>query len=169
MMREKQEAVSPESPAAQGPAAAKRVLLAVDNTEGSGRAVSYVADFLSDKGRFHIVLFHVLATPPADTFSSTDERESWILAQEKTARALLNRYRDLLIQCGLAPKKVGISIFTTGGETLAETILKKQQELGSCTIVVGRKGKSRQEEFLFGSVSSRIVREARHCSVWVVE
>ena len=29
--------------------------------------------------------------------------------------------------------------------------------------------KSRSEEFLFGSVSSRIVREARHCSVWVVE
>ena len=37
------------------------------------------------------------------------------------------------------------------------------------TIVVGRQGLSRSEEFLFGSVSSKIVNHARNCTVWVVE
>jgi nucleotide-binding universal stress UspA family protein len=35
--------------------------------------------------------------------------------------------------------------------------------------VVGRQGLSRSEEFLFGSVSSKIVNHARNCTVWVVE
>jgi nucleotide-binding universal stress UspA family protein len=37
------------------------------------------------------------------------------------------------------------------------------------TIVVGRQGLSRSEEFLFGSISSKIVSHARNCTVWVVE
>jgi nucleotide-binding universal stress UspA family protein len=37
------------------------------------------------------------------------------------------------------------------------------------TLVVGRKGLSRKEEFLFGSISGKIVRTARNCTVWVVE
>jgi nucleotide-binding universal stress UspA family protein len=37
------------------------------------------------------------------------------------------------------------------------------------TLVVGRKGLSLQEEFLFGSVSVKIVRTIRHETVWVVE
>jgi nucleotide-binding universal stress UspA family protein len=33
---------------------------------------------------------------------------------------------------------------------------------------VGRKGRTRTEEFLFGSVSSKIVHHAQECTVWVV-
>lgn len=168
-MSERQEVVSPESTSAQDLPAPKRVLLAVDNTEGSGRAVSYVADFLGDKGRFHIVLFHVLATPPADTFSSADERESWIFEQEKTARTLLRRYREVLLDAGFSEGSVETALCRQEQESLVDDILSKQSEVGSCTVVVGRNLKSQEEEFLFGSVSSRIVREARHCSVWVVE
>jgi nucleotide-binding universal stress UspA family protein len=37
------------------------------------------------------------------------------------------------------------------------------------TIVLGRQGLLRSEEFLFGSVASKIVSHARDCTVWVVE
>ena len=52
---------------------------------------------------------------------------------------------------------------------VTESILKKQADTGSCTVVIGRRKKSRKEEFLFGSVSSHIIKHARKCSVWVVE
>ena len=57
---------------------------------------------------------------------------------------------------------------TTERESVAEAIMKKHGELGSCTVVVGRREKTRQEEFLFGSVSGQIVRNTQNCSVWVV-
>ena len=53
--------------------------------------------------------------------------------------------------------------------TVAELILHERQSGGYGTIVVGRRGMSKKEEFLFGSVSNKIVREARDCTVWVVE
>ena len=45
----------------------------------------------------------------------------------------------------------------------------KEGRFGSETIVVGRKGVSRKEELLFGSVSNRIIHQAEDCTVWVVE
>jgi nucleotide-binding universal stress UspA family protein len=35
--------------------------------------------------------------------------------------------------------------------------------------VVGRRGVSKRQEFLFGSVSSKVVRDAKNCAVWVIE
>jgi nucleotide-binding universal stress UspA family protein len=46
--------------------------------------------------------------------------------------------------------------------------LAELETAGYGTIVVGRQGLSRKEEFLFGSVSSKIVSHARNCAVWVV-
>jgi len=45
----------------------------------------------------------------------------------------------------------------------------EQDETQYSTIVVGRQGLSRSEEFLFGSISSKIVNHASNCTVWVVE
>ena len=41
----------------------------------------------------------------------------------------------------------------------------------SCTVVVGRRHKTKTEEFLFGSTSTRLIREAKgaHRPIWVVE
>jgi nucleotide-binding universal stress UspA family protein len=53
--------------------------------------------------------------------------------------------------------------------SISDLILHEQQEGGYGTLVVGRRGVSKKEEFLFGSVSSRVVRDAKHCAVWVIE
>ncbi|MCJ7616010.1 MAG: universal stress protein, partial [Desulfobacterales bacterium] len=45
----------------------------------------------------------------------------------------------------------------------------ERDETKYSTVVVGRQGLSRTEEFLFGSTSSKIVNYARNCTVWVVE
>ena len=147
----------------------KRVLVAVDDTEGSGRAVSYVADFLGGKDGYRIILFHVLPLPPEDMFPSAEERENWIADRERRARAVLERYREVVVDSGFDSGAVETMLCRQEEDSLVDDILCRQGELGSCTVVVGRNSRSRSEEFLFGSVSSRIVREARNCSIWVVE
>jgi nucleotide-binding universal stress UspA family protein len=51
---------------------------------------------------------------------------------------------------------------------MAGCILSEREKRASDTIVVGRQGLSRKEEFLFGSISSKIVNHARDCTVWVI-
>jgi nucleotide-binding universal stress UspA family protein len=53
--------------------------------------------------------------------------------------------------------------------SMAKCILEERDQLEHSTIVIGRQGMSRSEEFLFGSVSNKIVNHAQNCTVWVVE
>jgi len=41
--------------------------------------------------------------------------------------------------------------------------------LKCCTVVIGRRGLSKKEEFIFGSTSNRILHEANNCAVMVIE
>jgi nucleotide-binding universal stress UspA family protein len=54
-------------------------------------------------------------------------------------------------------------------KSLSEAILDMRCDLTCCTVVVGRHHKSKTEEFLFGSTSSKLIHEAKNCAVWVVE
>jgi nucleotide-binding universal stress UspA family protein len=54
-------------------------------------------------------------------------------------------------------------------EGVARDILREIAEGGYGTVVVGRRGISRTQQFLFGSVSNKIVHNARGCTVMVVD
>ena len=82
---------------------------------------------------------------------------------------MLKDYREILINEGVEPADVSIHSTLRHCPSLAECILMERQQTQCNTIVVGRQGLSRSEEFLFGSVSSKIVNHARNCTVWVVE
>jgi nucleotide-binding universal stress UspA family protein len=81
----------------------------------------------------------------------------------------LKNYRKGLIEKGFAPTDVSVRSTLRYCPSLAECILAERNQSKCNTIVVGRQGLSRSEEFLFGSVSSKIVNHARNCTVWVVE
>jgi nucleotide-binding universal stress UspA family protein len=44
-----------------------------------------------------------------------------------------------------------------------------QQQGDFGTLVIGRRGVSRAEEFLFGSVTTKVTHLAKDCTVWVVQ
>ena len=147
----------------------RHILVAVDGSEISERAVLYVADFLGDSPGFRVTLFHTVSVQDTRDLDDPGGREARAKEREREVRGFLGRYREILIQSGFPADKVS-SVVETGTEgPVAESILKKQAATGSCTIVIGRRKMSRKEEFLFGSVSSRLVRQAEGCSVWVIE
>jgi nucleotide-binding universal stress UspA family protein len=82
---------------------------------------------------------------------------------------VLEDCRQILIGAGFAPENVSVRSPLRYCPSMAECILSERDELEYDTIVLGRQGLSRSEEFLFGSVSSKIVTHARNCTVWVVE
>lgn len=147
----------------------KNILIAIDESENSRRAVSYVGALLGGLPGFKVTILHVIPEPEEDYFPSSDEREKWLGNYRTRIDALLESSRQELIDHGFAKEDVSIRSTMRYCPSLAECILSERDSTRYGTIVVGRQGISRSEEFLFGSISSKIVQYARNCTVWVVE
>ena len=147
----------------------KKLLLAVDTSENSRRAVVYVSQALEGLDGLYIIFLHIINPPEDDYFSSPLEKEQWIRQYRRKTEKVLIEYQKILIQKGFDPDALFLKTTPLYCASIAECILEEQRRLGCSTIVVGRQGISRSEAFLFGSVSSKIVNRARNCAVWVVE
>jgi nucleotide-binding universal stress UspA family protein len=147
----------------------KNILIAVDESENARRAVSYVAKLLGGVGGFEVTILHVIPLPEEDFFLTTSDKEKWLSQYRVKIDAMLEEYRQILIGEGFHPNDVSLRSPTRYCPSMAECIMAERDEREYGTIVVGRQGLSRTEEFIFGSISSKIVTHARNCTVWVVE
>ncbi len=147
----------------------RRILVAADNSENAERAILYVADFLGGIPGFFVTILNVIPEPPADYFETDRQRDDWIGKRKAEAAQLLDKGRRILVQSGFAEDKVETIADLRKCRSVADCIIDVQQKLKCCTIVIGRRGVSKKEEFLFGSTSSKIVRSGKNCAVWVVE
>lgn len=147
----------------------KHILIAVDTSDSSRRAVLYVADFLGGIPGFRVTLFSIVPEPEEDFFDTEAEQVAWTREKMGETNKMLENYRTILIQAGFDEDKVRIRSCVGDTRSFAEEILDIRCDLTCCTVVVGRHHKTKTEEFLFGSTSSRLIREAKNCAVWVVE
>ena len=147
----------------------KNILIAADESENARRAVFYVAQILAGIKGFKVLILHVIRQPEEDYFPTSSEKDRWLGQYKLKVDAMLKDYRQILIRAGFAPEDVSVRSTLRYCPSLAECILAELDQSGYSTIVVGRQGLSRSEEFLFGSVSSKIVTHARDCTIWVVE
>jgi len=147
----------------------KNILIAVDDSDNSRRAVSYVAQLLGEVSGFTVTILHVVSEVEDDYFDGDRERDKWLKNYQQKVNTMLEDYRQILIQGGFNAANVSVRSPIRYCPSMAECILSERDELQYDTIVVGRQGLSRKEEFLFGSISSKIVTHGRNCTVWVVE
>ena len=146
----------------------KNILIAVDTSENSRRAVSYVGRMLGGIQGFHVSLLHVIPDPEEDYFPSEAERQAWLESYRSKTDEVLQEYRNMLMAAGFPAHAVDLHTPRRYCPSMAECILSEREKRVYSTIVVGRQGLSRKEEFLFGSISNKIVSHARECTVWVV-
>jgi len=147
----------------------KHLLIAVDESDSSRRAVLYVADFLGGFPGFAVTLISIVPDPEEDFYDSQDELSAWIKQKLATANNMLENYKQILMQSGFPEDKVRFRSCVAETVSLADAILETRCDLTCCTVVVGSHHKTKAEEFLFGSTSSKLVHEAKGCAVWVVE
>lgn len=147
----------------------KKILLAIDDSDSSWRALEYVGQMLNSFPGFQVTVTHVIDYPPDDYFENQKAREEFIAEKQAKTRDLLEKARDRLMAHGLDPARIDLKAPVKSCPTMAGCLLEQQKKIDAGTIVVGRRGISRSEEFMFGSVSSKIIHYARHCTIWVVE
>lgn len=158
----------------------KKVLIAVDGSENSLRAVRYAAAILDGGRGYGVLLAHIERLPERDLFP---DEEAWAGQCREHSRAMhgfIDEARAVLEAGGLSAGEIGsryvdsCAVRPEGaedcshGRNIALEILAIAEETGCGTLVIGRRGVSKAEEFLFGSVSNKLVHHAKDRTVWVV-
>ncbi len=147
----------------------KRLLIAADASENAKRAASYVGEIIGPRQGFNVTILYVIRYPERDLFP--DDASWQIKRDEEDQRAdnVLADLKEVLKSRGIPSSSIDTEARRATGFSIAQTILEYQKKNDFGTIVVGRRGVSKAEEFLFGSVSNKIVHYAKDCAVWVVE
>jgi nucleotide-binding universal stress UspA family protein len=148
-----------------------RLLIALDGSEDSLKTVRYAASTL-DMRKQEVCLFHVsraVESPDLHGGPLDAELDRYIqgLYREQTDRVMIMA-KDILIQAGGDARQVRTKT-VSGKPSRADTIVREAEEGNYDTIVLGRKGVSKVEEFLIGRVSSKVLHKARTQAVWVVD
>ncbi len=145
-----------------------RILAAVDEHESSMEAVRYLAGVLGGSDACRVRLMAVYQAPEADAHPQQEQRAAAAAQRKELLLERLEEARQILVGARLPAYNVSTRLEEAGGRTIAETIMAAQRREGFGTIVLGRRGLSKAEEFLFGSVSNSIVHQATDCAVWVI-
>lgn len=154
-----------------------KILIAVDESKNSLRAIKYVAETMQCGAA--ITLMSVVPDPAAacelegpTLVPIFKENRDAFCAIEDTKRERLkdfvSRARDALIKAGFSKDNVNIKI-RKKKKDVARDILKEAKDGKYDTIVVGRRGISGVKEFLFGSVSNKVLHLASDVAVIVVD
>ena len=149
--------------------AERHLLVAVDESENSRRAVMYLADFFGDDKDVFVTILSIIPEPSEDYFATDDEREKWVAEKKGAMESVLEGYREILLGAGFQENQIEVSLVVRQCESIGDAIIEEQGKLRCCIVVVGRRGISHNEEFVFGSTSNKILHHAKNCAVMVVE
>jgi nucleotide-binding universal stress UspA family protein len=147
----------------------RNILIAADESQNAQRAVTYVGKLLGGIEGFKVTVLHVITEPEEDYFHKEGDKDKWYSEYRQQVDQMLEKYRNILIDAGFNPENVSTRSTIQYCPSMAECILAERDNTEYSTLVVGRKGLTYKEEFLFGSISGKIVRIAKNCTVWVVE
>jgi nucleotide-binding universal stress UspA family protein len=147
----------------------RHLLAAVDESENSRRAVMFLADFFCGHPEVFITLLAVIPEPSEDFFATGEERQTWLTERRAVMNKALADYSLILISAGFADQQISCRVAEKKCTSIGDVILEEQDKLRCCIVVMGRRGMSHDEEFLFGSTSNKILHHARNCAVMVVE
>ena len=74
----------------------KNILLSIDNSENSRRAIRYVANIVGSSGDYLITILNIIEDMGEDFFPSAEERQNHIEKQKQTSAALLAEARNIM-------------------------------------------------------------------------
>ncbi len=156
-----------------------KLLIALDSSEGAWRAVDYVAETFGKAPGVQVTLLHILSgLPPAywDDGHVLQEKErearkrlvaSWQQEQEKLWQDLVNKALQRLTTAGLAQGAV-TNRFKPKYYDVSDDILDEAKSGTFDTIVMGRRGLGKAKALLLGSVTRKVVDNAKGYAVAIV-
>jgi len=158
----------------------KKILLAIDDSVGSWRAVDYVGQQFAGLEDVQITLFHVLlGLPPQfwdDGHFLTGQEiaarkvvvEKWSSNQQLVLEPLFNRGIEKLTNSGIGRDQIKTKSVSESIDVIAQCILAEAKAGGYQTLVIGRCGRS-VKHFFLGSTANSIINAGAGMAICVVE
>ncbi len=146
----------------------EKILVAVDEGETSLRALRYVGRMAAAMKEVSICLLHIYPEPPPDFYTSGGGLAAYQADREKEAEQIFAQGERVLLEAGIPSRMICRAIHLAAGKTISQMILDVQLEGEFGTVVVGKRGVSKAEEFLFGSISNALARNSCRFTTWVV-
>lgn len=160
-----------------------RILIAVDDSEHSARALRYVGALLRDVRNVQVTLFHVLkpmprellehggSEDPAEEIRLSEElrrdQENWVRTESVMEYPILVTALELFGKTGFPLDRVTLKF---GHEDdIAHNILDEARTGGYGTIVVSRHGSNGLKQVFGGGIRDQLLRDASGYTLWVVE
>lgn len=146
----------------------QNILIALDSSENAMLAVDYVAKTLGGF-EFNVTLLHVIrgarffqAEIPDLFLPKADVEKA-----KKEINEVFDKAKRCLIDAGFKSKQIDTTLILNS-QSRAGSIVYEAKEGDYGTIVLGRRGLSKVQEFFMGSVSNKVLHTIRNRAVWMV-
>jgi len=153
-----------------GDVRSRKILVAVDGSENSAKAVNYLAEFGFNPPA-EISLCHVIRGREsfgAPVFEFDQEIEFRLEESLKEGLAqMFADYGECLIKAGISSQRISAKCITRSFSRAGDLVREAHQG-GYGTIVMGRRGISKVREFLMGRVTTKVLNGAEGLAVWIV-
>jgi len=146
----------------------KRIIIAIDDSPRSINAIEYVGSIAGHLAEVQLCLLHVYPEPPPDYYQSGASLEEYKAEQEERAKILFAQAKKILQGHGISATSISSRCRIAGQQSISAAILELQVQENYGTIVVGKRGITKAEEFLFGSISNALIHNGRDIAVWVI-
>lgn len=162
-----------------------KILLAVEDSEASMKAVAYVAEMVRGREAIHICLFHALPPIPPRflEFGGTEDPQKeqalrtelksaqteWIEKAKDAVQPAITRAQDILQDHGVSQSQISTHFSHTIHKLdIVQEILNAARQCDCGTVVVGRHRLPWVEELFYHHTGEELVEQAQELSVWVV-
>lgn len=142
------------------------ILVAVNDSLSSRNALDYLSRHAICREGAQITLLHVFRKPSA---SEELMGEKYMREQQAYFTKVLESAKERLVAGGLKPQSVLLQMVTVPYPTATEGILEQFKQGGYDLVVIGRRRKSKAEEFVLGDVGVKLVRALDTGAVLVVK
>lgn len=144
----------------------EKILVALDSSENSMLALDYLASTLGGFD-FKINLFHVIRGTQEVEFPFLFLSKESLEAATEEIESVFDKAKRRLTDAGWTSEQIDTKIVVSA-RSRAGAIVREAREGDYGTIVIGRRGLSKVQEFFMGRVSNKIISVIRNRAVWVV-
>ena len=146
----------------------KKIIIAIDASDRSINAIEYVGSIAGHLEGVHLCLLHIYPEPRPDYYQSGASLDEYKKTQEEQARILFTCAEKILQGHGVATTAITSRCLMADHKSISAAILDMQVREHYGTIVVGKRGIPKAEEFLFGSISNALIHNGKDIAVWVI-
>jgi nucleotide-binding universal stress UspA family protein len=164
---------------------ANKILLAIEDSEASMKAVAYVAELVRGREEIHICLFHALPPIPPRLleFGGTEDpqkeqslrtelksaQSEWIEKAKDAVQPAITRARAIFQDYGVSQRQFSTHFSHTVHKLdIVQEILDAARQLHCGTIVVGRHRLPWVQELFHDHTGEGLVEKGQEFTVWVV-